>query len=199
MNQERWYQSSYNQSYLTISWFVSYNLGGVLTWTSAEVLLISFEGCLFETCSPGACRQAAWPKTWKVPLWAWILRTSACWSLMSPHSFFPTPTDFTSKFTDLLTPSFISELAFFRLTQTTILWVLRRIFEGISRVPFECARSSRTFASSVVSWNLWTLFEVSGFLVASSTNTRNSPWASFVLPHEPKIDDLILACATRMQ
>ena len=89
-----------------------------------------------------------------------------------------TPTYFISKFADLLTLSFISVFDF---------------------KPCETARSSWTFASSMASWNLWTLFEMFGFLIASSTNTRNSRWASLALPDEPKIDDLTLTCAPRMQ
>ena len=73
-----------------------------------------------------------------------------------------TPTDFISKFADLLTPSFVSAVAFIRLLlYPTVLCLLRR-FEGISQVPGKTARSSQTFASSIASWNLWTLFEMFG-------------------------------------
>ena len=78
----------------------------------------------------------------------------------------------------------------------TVLWVFTRRFKCVSQVPGESARSSVTSASLIASWNLWTFFETSCFLIASSTNTRNSRWA---LPDEPKVDDLTLTCAPRMQ
>ena len=162
----------------TISWFILSNLGGVSTLTLIEVLLILFEGSLFETR----------PRAWEVGLLIFS----------EPPFMCLTPTEFIPKFTDLLTPGFMSELAFFRLlSYPTILWVLRGRFEGTSQIPGETAWSSRTFASSMASWNLWTLFEMSGLLIASSTNAWNSHWAYFELPVTPKIDDLTLTWEPR--
>lgn len=99
----------------------------------------------------------AWPKAWGVGLLIFD----------EPPFISPTPTDFVSKFTELLTLNFISEVAFFRLLlYPTALWVSRRGFEGISQVPSESARRSRTFASSIAIWNLWALFEMSCLLIA---------------------------------
>ena len=78
-------------------------------------------------------------------------------------------------------------------------WVLRRRFKGMSLVLCETARSSLTFGSSIASWNLWMLLEMSRFQITSSANTRNLCWASLALPDELKIDDmfLTLTCALR--
>ena len=94
----------------------------------------------------------------------------------------------------------MSELPFFMLLlYPAILWVLGRRFEGMSQMPVETARSRRTLASSIARRNFWTLFQMSSFLMAFSTNTRKSRWASFALPDEPKIDDLTLTCELRVQ
>ena len=85
------------------------------------------------------------------------------------------------------------------LLYPTVLRVFRRVVEGMNQVPGETARSSLTFASSMVSWNLWTLFEMSGFLIASSTRMKDSCWASSALPNEPKIDDLTLTYTLGIQ
>ena len=66
---------------LIMSWFVSYNFGGVLTGSLVEVTLILFDG-----------------------------ERSVCWFLMSPHSVALPRLIFISKLTDLLTPSFLSAL-----------------------------------------------------------------------------------------
>ena len=93
----------------TISWFVLSNLGGVSTLTLIEVLLILFEGSLFETR----------PRAWEVGLLIFSESPFMCL----------TPTEFIPKFTDLLTPGFMSELAFFMLlSYPTILSVKRKIW-----------------------------------------------------------------------
>ena len=105
---------------LIMSWLVSLslvlrvssNLSGVFTWTLVEVLLILFE-------------------KWEVGLLIFDEPPFTCL----------TPTDFISKFTDLLTPSFMSKLALFRLLlYPIVLWVFRRRFEGMSQVPCETER-----------------------------------------------------------
>ena len=63
---------------------------------------------------------------------------------------------FISKFIDFLTPSSLSLFVFFRLLlYPTVLWVLRRRFEGMSQVSGETARWSLTFDSSIALRNVW--------------------------------------------
>ena len=83
-----------------------------------------------------AMNQEGWDKSsWNQPDFDYVI---ICFAVTRASCFHPfmwlTPTYFISKFTDLLTPSFMSELAFFRLLlYPTVLWVLRR-FEGVSQM-----------------------------------------------------------------
>lgn len=115
------------------------------------------------------CFRLRYPaEEWEVPLWGLDPSDLGLLIFDEPPFMCLTPTDFISKFTDLLTPSFMFELAFFKLCL---------------HVPGETARSNWTFTSSMASWNLWMPSEMSGFLIASSTNARNSRCASLALPN----------------
>ena len=128
----------------TISWSVSLslklslssNLCGVFAWTSVAVLLILFEGWCIRGRAEG----------WEVSLLIFDEPPFVCL----------TPTGFISKFIDFLTPSSMSLFVFFRLLlYPTVLWVLRRRFEGMSQVSGETARWSLTFDSSIALRNVW--------------------------------------------
>ena len=198
MNRERWYQTCRNQSDL---YHIMICLAVAIT-----KLLTCWWFCLHPNFSRSLVNYI-----WRVPQRGKPLRGLLPRGVAKGFRGRPfdlwwapfirlTPTDVISKFTDILTPSFMSELAFLKLLlYPTVIWVFRRRFEGMSQVPGETARSSRTFSPPITSWNLWTLFEICGSLIASSTNTRNLRWASFALPYEPKIDDLTLTYAPRMQ
>ena len=72
-----------------------------------------------------------------------------------PPLIFLTLTHFISKITDLLTLSFILELGFFRLlSYSTLLWVCK--------IKLDFCLINR----------IWTLFEMSDILIASSKNTK---------------------------
>ena len=89
--------------------------------------------------------------------------------------------------------SLLSHLYFMTLT-----WLFSRSIVVIQSKSFvsEIARSGLTFVSPIASW---TLFEMSGCLMKSSINIRNSRWASFTPFKAPGMLDLTFAWASGAQ
>lgn len=107
----------------------------------------------------------AWAAKHFISTWWFCLHLQFSWSPINLRGgtvdlwwasiIFLTLTHFISRITDLLTLSFISELGFFRLlSYSTLLWVckIKPDFCLINRI--------------------WTLFEMSDILIASSKNTK---------------------------
>ena len=163
----------------TISWLVS------LAWALCFIFIWWF--CLHMNFSWSLINWIWLVRGWSVIFWwAPIHVPSSNWFHLQIHWFF----DY-----ELYVRTCLLQV----LLYPTVLRVFRRVVEGMNQVPGETARSSLTFASLMVSWNLWTLFEMSGFLIASSTRMKDSCWASSALPNEPKIDDLTLTYTLGIQ
>ena len=107
----------------------------------------------------------AWAAKHFISTWWFCLHLQFSWSPINLRGgtvhlwwasiIFLTLTHFISRITDLLTLSFISELGFFRLlSYSTLLWVCRI-------KPDFCLIN-----------RIWTLFEMSDILIASSKNTK---------------------------